>query len=92
MATIERQRKIVKPRARGQLTIPAEFRKALGIDEDTQLSVTLLADRLEVMPFRPGEEELRRYTDEEVARFMEEDKLDPEVGRRIKDMLRRGEL
>jgi hypothetical protein len=30
---------------------------------------------------------LRRYTDEEVSRFLEEDKLDPKLAQEVRDLL-----
>ena len=86
------RRKVVKALAKGQITIPNEFRAALGIDAETLLSISLVEDHLEVTPLRPGEEALRRYTEEEIARFLEEDKLDEETARRVRELLRRGEL
>jgi AbrB family looped-hinge helix DNA binding protein len=92
MATTKARRKLIKPLAKGQITIPLEFRKALGLDSETLLSVTLVEDHLEIRPIRQSEEELRLYTDEEISRFLEEDKLDPEVAQRVRNLLRRGEL
>jgi AbrB family looped-hinge helix DNA binding protein len=42
--------KIVRPLRRGQLTIPAEFRRRLGISDDTLLQLTLHGDNIEVTP------------------------------------------
>jgi bifunctional DNA-binding transcriptional regulator/antitoxin component of YhaV-PrlF toxin-antitoxin module len=36
-----RTSRIVRPLRGGQITIPAEFRRALGIDKDTTLQMTL---------------------------------------------------
>lgn len=84
--------RVVKPFGKGQITIPAEFRKALDIGADTLLTVTLEGDRLVVKPIPPAEEGLREYTEREIARFLEEDKLDPEVGRKVRELLRSGAL
>jgi AbrB family looped-hinge helix DNA binding protein len=86
------QRKIVRPLAKGQITIPAAFRKALGIGRDTLLEVSLTGDHLEIAPVSQGADILRRYTEEEVARFMEEARLEPEVAERVRLLLRRGML
>lgn len=86
------RRKIVKPLAKGQITIPAEFRQTLGIGAETLLSISLVGEHLEINPLRQDEEVLRRYTEEEVARFVEEDKLEPQVAQRVRELLRRGEL
>ena len=42
--------RIVRPLRRGQLTIPAEFRRRLGIGDDTLLQLTLHEDKIEVVP------------------------------------------
>jgi AbrB family looped-hinge helix DNA binding protein len=52
--------KLVRPLRGGQMTIPAEFRRALGITEDTMLRVTLADGELVVSPVEfkqstPGE-------------------------------------
>jgi len=40
----------VRPLRRGQLTIPADFRRRLGIDDDTLLQLTLHEDKIEIVP------------------------------------------
>ena len=92
MAQAKTRHKVVKPLAKGQITIPAEFREALGIDPDTLLSVSLVGDHLEVRPLPRGEDAFRRYTEEEVSRFTEEDKLDAETAQRVRELLKRGGL
>jgi AbrB family looped-hinge helix DNA binding protein len=42
--------RIVRPLRRGQLTIPADFRRHLGIHDDTLLKLTLRKDKIEIMP------------------------------------------
>ena len=37
----QRVTKVVRPLRRGQITIPAEFRRSLGITDDTLLHITL---------------------------------------------------
>lgn len=88
---MERERqmsKIVRPLSKGQITIPAQFRERLGIDQDSLLNIILLEDRLEVVPVRIGEQEsLREYTDEEIKTFLQEDKIDPETARKVRKLL-----
>lgn len=92
MTQTKGRRKVVKALAKGQVTIPSEFRAALGIEAETLLTVSLMGDHLEIAPLRQGEEALRRYTDEDIARFLEEDKLDEETARRVRELLQRGAL
>jgi AbrB family looped-hinge helix DNA binding protein len=91
VAQVKRRRKVIKALAKGQITIPTEFREALGINAESLLRISLVDDHLEVTPLRP-EEELRRYAEEDVSRFLEEDKLDETMAQKVRGLLRRGEL
>lgn len=44
--------KIVKPLRSGQITIPVEFRKKLGLDADTFLKISLLNGELRIKPVK----------------------------------------
>ncbi len=92
MAQVKTRRKVVKALAKGQVTIPGEFRKALGIGDDTLLNISLVDDHLEIAPLRQRDESLRRYTDDDIDRFLAEDKLDKETVRRVRKLLRSGTL
>ena len=81
---------IVKPLAKGQITIPVEFRRRLNIGTDTFLQLTLKGEKIEIVPLRlvpKGEPLLREYTDEEIQLFLEEDKLDPETLAKVRFLL-----
>lgn len=92
MAEMLTQRKVARVLGKGQVTIPSEFRATLGIDRTTLLSISLVGDHLEIKPLRSEEEELRRYSDADMARFLEEDKLDEKTARRVRGLLGRGAL
>lgn len=47
--------RLVRPLRGGQITIPAEFRKKLGITDDTMLQLTLDKDQLHMKPVRVTE-------------------------------------
>jgi bifunctional DNA-binding transcriptional regulator/antitoxin component of YhaV-PrlF toxin-antitoxin module len=57
----ERRRptKIVRSLRNGQLTIPADFRRELGIDTDTLLQVTLDQGELRITPLHTSRKEPR---------------------------------
>ena len=87
--------KLVRPLSRGQITIPIEFRRKLGIDANTVLNLALKGNKIEITPAivrEIGEEELREYTDEEISRFLQEDKIDQETARTVKRLLTEGRL
>ena len=82
--------KVVKPLAKGQITIPVEFRRRLNISADTFLQLTLQEGKIEILPLRlvPEREALlREYTDEEIQRFLEEDRLAPETVAKVRQLL-----
>ena len=85
--------KVVRPLAKGQITIPAEFRRKLGIDTNTFLNVSLGEDNLVITPLRiRGKEALREYSDEDIERFLEEDKIDAATARRVRELLTQGKI
>jgi AbrB family looped-hinge helix DNA binding protein len=51
----KRMSRIIRPLRGGQITIPAEFRKELGITEESVLQVTLSEGELRVKPLRVTE-------------------------------------
>lgn len=82
--------RIVKPLAKGQITIPVEFRRQLNISADTFLQLTLKEGKIEIVPLRLVSEVgalLREYTDEEIRYFLEEDKLDPKTLAKVRQFL-----
>ena len=42
--------KVIRPLRSGQITIPAAFRRALGIDEDTLLRISVKGSELRIEP------------------------------------------
>jgi AbrB family looped-hinge helix DNA binding protein len=87
--------KLVRPLSRGQITIPIEFRKKLGIDTNTILSLALRGNKIEITPAivrEVDEEELREYTEEEISQFLQDDKIDQETARTVKRLLAEGKL
>lgn len=87
--------KLVKPLSRGQITIPIEFRKKLGINSNTILSISLKGNKIEIIPTKVREiddEDLREYTDEEISQFLQDDKIDEKTARTVKRLLNEGKL
>lgn len=83
--------RFVWPRAKGQITLPAEFRRRLQIDGTTVLSLTLKGRRIEIVPLKavPEEEAPRDYTREEIDRFLREDRLNPATAAKVRRLLAR---
>lgn len=85
----DRSIRLVKLYAKGQITIPVEFRKRLGIDENTLLRLKLKGSRIEITPVRIVEEGrwLREYSDDEIEAFLEEDKIDASTAAKVRKLL-----
>lgn len=81
--------RLVKPYAKGQVTIPADFREKLGIDENTILQMELKGAHIEITPLRLVDEDrlLRDYDTSEIDAFLEEDKIDAETASRVRGLL-----
>ena len=83
--------KVVRPLAKGQITLPIEFRRRLKIDAGTILNLTLKGGRIEIVPLRPvpQEEALRGYAQDEIRRFLKEDRLDWRTAAKVRRLLGR---
>lgn len=84
------QVRYIKVLPRGQVTIPNDIRKALGIEEGGVLSLEVKGESIIMAPLRPSAkagEALRSYTKAEIDRFLEEEKLDEETAKRVKKLL-----
>jgi bifunctional DNA-binding transcriptional regulator/antitoxin component of YhaV-PrlF toxin-antitoxin module len=57
MATTTSKTRLVRSLRGGQMTIPIEFRRALGIDEETMLRVTLVDGELRIIPLNLSDDE-----------------------------------
>ena len=81
--------RLVKPYARGQITIPVEFRERLGIDENTVLQMRLKGSTIEITPLRVVDEDrlLREYDPAEIEAFLAEDKIDSQTAARARKLL-----
>ena len=81
--------RLLKPRARGQITIPAEFRDQLGIDENTVLQMRLQGAKIEITPLRVVDDDrlLREYDPADIEAFLEEDKLDRKIAEKARKLL-----
>ncbi len=83
--------KLVRPLAKGQITLPIEFRRRLKIDAETILNLTLKDDRIEIVPLRPvpREDTVREYSRDEIDRFVKEDRIDPDTASKVRRLLGR---
>lgn len=81
--------KVVRPLAKGQITIPIAIRRALGITESSLLEVRLEGNKIVISKLEP-DGSFRVYSDDEIAEFLEEDKITPEIADRVRELMRAG--
>ena len=81
--------RFVRPYARGQITIPLEFRERLEIDENTLLQISLKGSKIEITPFKvvDSDQMLREYDAAEIEEFLKEDKIDPQTAAKARKLL-----
>jgi bifunctional DNA-binding transcriptional regulator/antitoxin component of YhaV-PrlF toxin-antitoxin module len=84
--------RIVRPQAKGQITIPADFRERLRIDQSTFLQLTLRGSTIEVSPLRLAKEGavLREFDRSELDAFLKEDKVDRKTATKVRRLLSGG--
>lgn len=80
---------ILKPLAKGQITIPKDFRDALGIDKTTYLKAELKKDKIILSPlsFLNMDKYIRTYSDRQIKEFMVLDKLSSAVRKKAEKLL-----
>ncbi len=80
------QQIIIKPLAKGQVTIPASFRRELGIKENTLFQAELKEDGVFLRPisFDWKEKYIRQFSDEDIKEWFKEDKLDKKTLQKLK--------
>jgi bifunctional DNA-binding transcriptional regulator/antitoxin component of YhaV-PrlF toxin-antitoxin module len=87
--------KILKPLSRGRITIPLEFRQKLKIGEETLLYLALKGNKIYITPFtlnNKSEKDIRNYTNKEIAEFLDEDKIDQQTAKVLRELLVQGNL
>jgi AbrB family looped-hinge helix DNA binding protein len=90
--TVQSFTRVVQLPARGQITIPTEFRRRLGLEDGALLRMRLVGDKIEIELLAMTEADLRLYTDEELRQFQAEDMIDAESVTAVRRLLAVGKL
>ncbi len=88
----KRSVRVVQLPARGQITLPVDFRQKLGLAEGDLLQMSLVGNKIEIEPVRSPEARLREYTDAEIQQFLEEDRINAETAATVRKLLASGAL
>ena len=83
--------KVVRLLPKGQITLPAEFRRRLKLEEDTLLRLTLTDAGLQVVPVSEVARDIggREYSAQQIARFLKEDRIDRVTAAKVRRLLGR---
>jgi len=83
--------KIVRPLPKGQITIPIAIRRVLGITDASLLEVRLQGDEIVISKLGYGHgDPFRVYSDEEIAEFLDEDRITAETAERVCELMQTG--
>lgn len=85
------RRQYVQPSPRGQITLPIAVRRALAIDPETLLDVSVDRDRVILSPIRStaSSRGYRVYSDIETDEFLENDQISNADRRFVDRLLKR---
>lgn len=83
---------ILKPLAKGQVTIPAAFRRALKLDQSTVFRADLRDRGIFLQPISTSanqweDQYLRDFSDQEVTNYIAADRMDPKLAKAVKRYL-----
>ena len=83
--------RLVRVLPKGQITLPIDYRRRLGIDGDAILRATLTDRGIELVPLPSGDQTLpgREYSRQEIDRFLREDRLDRDTATKVHRLLNR---
>jgi AbrB family looped-hinge helix DNA binding protein len=84
--------RVMQMPSRGQITIPTEFRRRLGLADGALLQMRLVGQTIEIKPLAPTEPQLRQYTEAELAQFLEDDQIDAQTATTVRRLVAEGVL
>ena len=74
---------LVRVQSKGLITLPKKIRDEVGFQENSHLKITTENGRVILEPAKTFSSPIRVYTDEEIAQFLEDDKLDPDLAKKF---------
>jgi AbrB family looped-hinge helix DNA binding protein len=82
--------RVIQMPSRGQITLPTNFRRKLGLTEGSLLQISLVGDRIEIRPAPTGDAKLREYTEAEINQFLADDRIDKQTATAVRRLLAEG--
>ena len=84
--------RVIQMPSRGQITLPTDFRRRLGLTDGSLLQISLIGDRIEIRPAPTSEAKLREYTEAEIGQFLADDRIDEQTAATVRRLLAEGAL
>ena len=84
--------RVVQLPSRGQITLPTDFRRKLGLTEGSLLQISLIGDRIEIRPAPTTDVKLRAYTEAEINQFLADDRIEEQTATAVRRLLAEGAL
>jgi AbrB family looped-hinge helix DNA binding protein len=84
--------RLVQLPSRGQITLPTDFRRKLGLTEGSLLQISLVGDKIEIRSAPTADVKLREYTEAEIRQFLADDRIDEQTAATVKRLLAEGVL
>lgn len=80
--------KVVRTQSKGMVTIPAEYREKLGIDENSLMQVKLVSGGVLFTKLNYGVETGNLWLDKKIKTWLKEDKLDTKTAKKLQKLLK----
>jgi AbrB family looped-hinge helix DNA binding protein len=84
--------RVIQLPSRGQITLPTDFRRKLGLTEGSLLQISLVGDKIEIRSVPTADVKLREYTEAEIRQFLADDRIDEQTAATVKRLLAEGAL
>lgn len=78
---------IIKVLPKGLVTIPKKWRDELGLSENGLVRIRKEGRRLVIEPVSVVGYTLRDYSQEEIKQFIKEDRISPQLAKKVKKLL-----
>jgi AbrB family looped-hinge helix DNA binding protein len=84
--------RVIQMPSRGQITLPTDFRRILGLKEGSLLQISLVGDKIEIQSAPTTDSRLREYTESEINQFLADDRIDEQTATAVRRLLAEGAL
>ncbi len=84
--------RVIQMPSRGQITLPTDFRRKLGLTEGSLLQISLVGDKIEIKSAPTTDVKLRAYTETEISQFLADDMIDQQTATAVRRLLAEGAL